>query len=571
MIQIGFQINTSHSVRLAKKKMASLEDIEFIFSDASSEDRSYLGEATDDFLEESFKEIISAPINEETQELIQHDETEDKGIETTTEAQEEIMELIPMEVTISPIEISQEQPNEDSIQVKNIENQKLDNESIEALIDFLNPNKNKIKSSKKTKKEPKAPPVPRKVDFEEPHPKRIRRSKNHINNMITRLSQPAKPKLFIDDEELKRPKTVCDPKAFDRLYEISKEKEKKAKELQKQHEVDEIADNIKHAHKVNKKSEELAAGMFNKFVLSAFEPLPELITKDELVNTLAYLGLLDNKQTLESLPMIEEELNKWKDDEDKFQTELIKNDFVNLTESQLSTPFQKLAHKQIVIALVNGKTKKQTNQSDEPKVTKHMKKETFDRLTKIKQDYVPQKKEQSNDKPRPKFIPKKHIDDPIPEVKISDVSSGIWQSSEVAHMSIEERDRLFQERRNKKLKQLQEEYYQPTQNSKTQSNKMEVTEEMKKKIFEKKEQKRRELEQGPSFRPNVTSYKDYLKIRRSQLHNTGRPEGWDEYVNRRRTAYQKYLEKKEEEERDIDLLEIRANKRKCLAQYNADD
>lgn len=436
-------------------------------------------------------------------------------------------------------------------------------DSVELLTEMLNPKKEKKKKRKNRKKKhvmKVAKPKP--VDIEEPHPKKIIRSKKHIDKMIRRLTAPAKPKPSPEDEDLVRKRKPADPKTFDRLYEMSKQKEQKNLELQKQYHDEEMQACTNFTKKSSQRSKELVDEQYSRFLCSIFTG-KEQMEEVELIDALRLLGLLSPKQDLLSISVVAEESEKWKKEGDVFDVSLIRESLNNvMATSEKLTPFQSFARQQMMILLANGgKLAKKVEAPVEVQIVRQMHKDTFDRLTKVRESEISKKPAAA--KKRPTFVPKVFIDGHIPDVQLtSEGTKEILLNSEIAQLPLEERERALAERREQRIKRMVDEVRQSAPKQTKPLRMPELSEEMKLKLEERKERMKNKPPEGPSFKPKITKYEDFLKTRETMFANAKHPEGWDEDITRRRQAYEQHLKKKEEEEQGIDLLRLRASLRK---------
>ena len=458
-------------------------------------------------------------------------------------------------------------------------------DSVEVLTEMLNPKrkrKGKKKRAAKQKrvksvepkepkcdesgepKEPKDPMLkkPKGVEYEEPQPKKIVRSKRHIARMVKRLSAPAKPKPVAQEEDVIRKRKPADPKTFDRLYEMSKQKEQKNLELQRQYIDEEMQACTNFTRKSSQRSKELVEGQYARFLSSMFEG-HEKMDEEQLVDALRTIGLLGQKQDLLAVPVVAEEAEVWRCDGDRFDVSLVRKSLSDvMAESEKQTPFEAFARHQMMIVLANGgKMSKKVEEPEEVHIVRHMHKDTFDRLTKVRESDVTKKPAAA--KKRPTFVPKVFIDGHVPEIEpASETTKEILLNSEIAQLPLEEREKALAERREQRIKRVTDEVQKNAPKPVKPLKMPELSEEMKAKLEERKERLKNKPPEGPSFKPKVTKYEDFLKTRESMFSNARRPEGFEEDIARRRQAYELHLKKKEEEEKGIDLLSLRASLRK---------
>jgi hypothetical protein len=207
------------------------------------------------------------------------------------------------------------------------------------------------------------------------------------------------------------------------------------------------------------------------------------------------------------------------------------------------TAFQIIVRQKIMIAIANGfKLKRPVEQVHEIPPVKHMQKETFARLTKVRQSDVSKK---PPDRPkRHQFVPKISLDDHVPEIHPSDVTKGILENSELGRMPLNERDAKLAERRAERIRKLEEAEVRRHERRDKAQPMPELTPEMKEALEERKERIRNRPPDEPSFRPQVTPYEDFLKVQQSMFQTHARPEGWDASVTRLRAGHELFLQKK---------------------------
>lgn len=421
-------------------------------------------------------------------------------------------------------------------------------DSVELLTEFLNPGKNKH------------PPV-----VEEPAPKlkkKARPKKKFMSKALKRLCEPTKPKGLPIEETIIKKRKPADPKTFDRLYEMSKQKEQKQAELQKQYEDEEIRESARFAKKSCTKSTELVANQYMRFLDSIFDGYTTM-SEEQLVESLRLLGLLTNKQYLDSVPVVLEESQKWRNDADTFDIDPIRRSLTHiLIDDDGLSPFQTFAKQQIAILLANGgKLAKKEEVPVEVHPIKHMHKDTLDRLTKLREHEVSKKPAAA--KKRPTFVPKVYIDWHMPDAPTTDGTREILMNSELAQLPLEERQRILAERKEQKMKRMNDEEKMKEPKPSKPLKMPELSDAMKQQLEDRKERLKNKPPEGPSFKPKVTSYEDFLKVRDSMLTNKKRPEGWDKDITRKRLGYEQHLKKMEEEAQGIDLLKLRSSARRA--------
>jgi hypothetical protein len=372
------------------------------------------------------------------------------------------------------------------------------------------------------------------------YPKRIFRSQKHIAKMVSRLST-VNPKPVDCQAEVVRERKVSDGKTFDRLYEMSRQKEAKQEELQKQQEEAERIEFAKYTTKSCKRSLSLVADQFSRFLKTHFEGRDEL-PGDELVNFFRFLGLLDMRQDLSCNAMLEEESRGWAQENDLYNVCKLVESLENAMKSNSPTAFENFVNQRIMIAIANGlKFHPKVEEAPEPSPVRQMHRDTLTRLTKTRSGQVRAKP--SGDVKRPKFVPRIDFDEELPAVPKSVVTQGILKRSELAHLSHSERQAKLSERRAAKVQELEQEAKRSFEPVK--SHPMpELSSEMRDQLEARRERLRQQGSGSPTFRPSVLKYDDFLRIRKSMYQEGNHPEGWEASVTRMRLGHEQHLERK---------------------------
>ena len=420
-------------------------------------------------------------------------------------------------------------------------------DSVEILTEMLNPGKHEP--------EPDAEEEPVKK------PKKAMHRKKRMRKALRRLCEPSQPKFAVVEEDVIRKRKPADPKTFDRLYEMSKQREQKNLELQRQYEDEEIRANAPSSRKSSAKSMALVASQYVRYLDSIFDGRVT-VDEDELVEALRLLGLLGKKEDLASVQVVLDESETWRNDDDTFDVSAVRQSLrpVMIDDDSLS-PFQVFAKHQIMVLLANGgKLVKKIETPVEVQPVKHMHKDTLDRLTKLREHEV--SKKLVVESKRPTFVPKVYIDWHMPEAPVTDGTKEILMNCELAQLRLEERERILAERKEEKMRRMNEEEKKKEPKPSKPLKMPELSDDMKQQLEERKERLRHKAPERPSFKPQVTKYEDFLKVRDSMFTNKKRPGGWDKDITRRRLGYEQHLKKMEEEAQGIDLLKLRASNRR---------
>jgi hypothetical protein len=451
----------------------------------------------------------------------------------------EVLPEEPMIVELDPVgenEVQTEEP---------------DPNNISELVRIVNPKRSTAQKKKVKKSTNEVQPTD--------GPKRIFRSQKHIDRVAKRLSQSKAKKSPPEEPADPVRKASADPKTFERLYEQSKQKQAKQQELQLQFETEEQKQIEQHMTKTCKRSVSLVSDQLSRYLHSLFNGEDE-IDSASLNATLRDLGLLGPREDLVNAPAVEHQSQRWRKENDRFDTQAIIASLEAAINAAKPTTFQIFVKQKIMIAIANGsKLKKQTEQIPEASPTKQMQKETFDRLTRVRQSDI--SKKPVNHPKRHKFIPKICLDDQLPEIHPSEVTKGILENSELGRLPLRERDEILSERRADRIRKLEEAEARRHSRQEKPHPMPVLPPDMKEKLEERKERIRNKPPDGPTFRPQVTKYEDFLKVRQTMFHARSRPEGWDASVTRLRAAHEQFLQHKEEHANGIDLLRIRNSSR----------
>jgi hypothetical protein len=427
----------------------------------------------------------------------------------------------------------------------------VDQNALSELTHLLNP-----KQSRTPKKKPKKPVTD---VIPEDGPKRVFRSQRHINRVAKRLSQPKPAPTPAADPPDPIRKAPADPKTFERLYEQSRQKEVKQQELQRQYESAEMQERQLHSAKTCKRSLSLVSEQVSRFLHTLFEDQEE-IDVESLSECLRGLGILNPRDNLTSLAVLEQKSQPWQQENGFYDPKAVVGSLEKAMNATKPTAFELYIKQEIMIAIANGfKVRKHKEGIAEVIPNKTMQKTTFDRLTKLRESDVSKKPREALK--RPKFVPKINFDDQLPGVSHSEVTKGILEHSELGQLPLEARDQKLAERRVERIRRLEEAEIERHERREKAQPMPELTPEMKQKLEERKERIRNQPPDEPTFRPQVTKYEDFLKVRESMFQPHTRPEGWDASVTRLRAGYGQFLQLKEAQGFGAEPLRVRASSR----------
>ena len=371
-----------------------------------------------------------------------------------------------------------------------------------------------------------------------------KKSKKAIQAMINRLMNQPKPKIENENENVKV-RVQTDPQIFDRLYQMSQEKEERNKKLRKEYEEEEINLPERKAEKTNKKSNALAEQQLVSFINSTVPEVEEM-NENELTALFEKLGILDHKEQLAknqaTKKVYEEWMSEKEDGQKVFLVSRVKEALIKCSTQNNFSQFDRYARQRMIIALSDLKQKSRNVQVEEPKIDKKISKETILRLSKAK-DNPPPKRQVKETKPKPKPKPKEEIE------KMSVKTQEILENCDLARITFEERNKIILEKRNERIKKLDEELHSEKLDvSPTFGQKPHWSNEVQEKLDEFRKKKLNKKSDEPSYRPNIISFKKYQKqIRKQMMAEVNLPEGYEESINRHRQAYSKFIQKKMEE------------------------
>ncbi|OHT16933.1 hypothetical protein TRFO_12817 [Tritrichomonas foetus] len=460
----------------------------------------------------------------------------------------------------------------------NLNDNNLKDQSNEHQIDNKNKKKTKGKRKRKTSnfnpekyqnRKPKMSP-----DLEEKLPSPKRKNKKDIEDMVLRLSAPS-PQSKIEE---KPKKIASDPQIFDRLYEMSKDKEKKNEEMRAKFIAEEK--NKIGSPKRNPLSQKLAEKRLLRFINEKFEEIHENeLSQTELNSLLIEFGLTFEKQRMENNKLLLEYMKEWilnvkENGETAYDPEKVKNCLLtSIKSTKNASPFQAYARQSIIIALSNTNSNKSSSKSPNNSPCKpenqnkfnqynassknisskdsnlndniennrkSIKYESLIRLSKSNKPPTPRKSLPK----RPKFVQYPYSEDLEP-VSVCQGSERILNSSRLAQKSFNERDKILKDRKIEKLNQMEQEFYKSQ--LMTFEHKPNFNEQTQKELEAYREKKKNIKPEEPSFHPTVIDYEKYKKtIHKSMIEKVVRPEGWESDIVRHRLAYQNYLFQKTE-------------------------
>ncbi|OHS93075.1 hypothetical protein TRFO_12097 [Tritrichomonas foetus] len=377
--------------------------------------------------------------------------------------------------------------------------------------------------------------------------KKIKKSKKEIKAMIDRLMQPPKQ---VTEEEQPKAKVQTDPKIFDRLYQMSQEKEQRNEKLRKEFEDEEMNFAARKAEKSNKKSNALAEQQLVTFIESIF-PNPEEkneMTETELTEIFQKLGILDNKEVIYKNQAMKSVYEEWLIEKDNgkiyYNSFTVKDALMKSTTQKNYSKFDVYARQRMTIALSEAKQRSKHVVIEQPKEEKKIKKETIIRLSQTREQPPPKKHILPKQQPkRPKPI---KIEEPI---GMSAKTHEILESCDLGRATFEERDKIIAKKRSEKIEKLDKELHtEKLDVGPSFGQKPQWPSEIQEKLDEYRQKKLNKQPEGPTFRPSIISFEKYQKqIRKKMMKEANLPEGYEESISRHRQAYNKILQKKMEE------------------------
>lgn len=311
---------------------------------------------------------------------------------------------------------------------------------------------------------------------------------------------------------------------------------------------------------------------YSEFLDRLFPDDVEEISESEFVDKFVELGIMEPNSQLSRYNWLP--YDNWKLDETTYSSSSIKKDIKNSLTGKNLQDYERQMRIKILVARANGRfTKKPAKQEESSVPIKKIKitKAMLDSLSKPRpnqtDNYYKDVEKPKPLRPRDPFVmyPKKPE-----EIKgMSEHSKELFESSQYAGLSMEDREINLLEEKTKKIKRLEEEMYNVSFKYQKFA-KLELTKEKEEEIRKKQEERklRREKDmEEPSYRPIVnTKYEQY---KNKMFNDTRKPAGWEKDIERRRRAYQKHLEEKEERERMMDFHQQVVHKPKMLASSSA--
>ena len=319
-----------------------------------------------------------------------------------------------------------------------------------------------------------------------------------------------------ETEEEERPKKVTTQQTFERLSANSIEKKDRVTTQvnefkKKEHEMFGSA-----SPKCNSKSNQLADRKMLKELDRVFDQSEEELTRSQLASKLCQLGMLDERQKLESQPLLKEKLEEWtvqgEDDVPKYDKSKVKT---SLTESILA-PSPSKFDSLVCISIIASLTKPQTDTPEEIRRKKsRMSREAIERLSTAKHK-TPKR-------------PWKRVRDPIyfgyreppPPPTMSPKSVELLETLEDAKIPFVERDELMARRRKADFKRAVRKQIR-------ESRELAMT------ATPKAQKPPQNTDMPPAERAPPPTEPD--PVRRPRFKQSEHPAGWDAAVNRGRIA-----------------------------------
>ena len=442
-----------------------------------------------------------------------------------------------------------------------------------------------IEKYKKLKNEPKREKKAENLD-ENKYTKK--KKKEEILKMVERLSK-SPPRKQVENDSPK--KIATDPHIFERLFKMSTEKEQKIIKERKQKLKKEKINPLASTLKSNSKSQQLAQEKLLSYVKGIFinetnnekfekSDDPEVLknrrknkgklTQEELISLLIKLGLLYNRQKISQTPILEEQLKEWileeKENGEKiYDIQKVRETLIAALESsQTNSPLNKYIKQCILISIANSESKKLKQQESleiqkqqDLALQRKIPYESIIRLSKSNRPPSPRREM----KKRPAFIQNPQLYY-FQDASISPGSDKILRTSDFARKSFKERDELLAKKKSDKIKKLTDDFYK----SKVIKfeHKPKFSPEVKREVNEYRKRKQNRKPEEPSYKPKIIDYEKYKKTIYQNMLENNHPEGWDDYVQRSRIAYQKRIEKLRSKEIEYLKDDAHINEESCF-------
>lgn len=395
-----------------------------------------------------------------------------------------------------------------------------------------------------------------KTDQTPQNTKKKHRSKEEVDEIYQRLSKVPEKKVKNQDGEEKPKRKAINHEIFNQLYEKSNEKFRKIDEVKVQKENEELEEIQKSKIKQCKKSRELADKKYTRFYKSCFAPYEESeISHSQLLEILTKLGITHLKQNIQANNDLDQAIKSWQIEESDppmYELEKVKEEIMSIIDNKCTTPFQKNSRPLVVVAISNAQKEEnmaKMNQDDENQKKEGasmMTRQSIERLSIVRN---PTPKPESVPDPqqtkRPERVFKKESPPPKPK-------QHKFQDTYVSEMPFIERAALYNDLRSTKIQQKREEMYQEfEQGQLIKHGKMPKFDSKTRTKIDSLRARRDMTTEEPTYKPKVTTYKEYMKIRKSMWKEV-RPKGWDSAVTNSRIAYRKSQQKKRDSMSELD-------------------
>lgn len=341
---------------------------------------------------------------------------------------------------------------------------------------------------------------------------------SEINSKSKSLSSPS---LLISSISSEYNKKYANKSSSSRLFKssIKKEKTENKSETLPEHSISCIG------------SSAVLVDTYVKTIVNKIFGQEEFISKQDLTNAFKELGILSKSETLIDKSIIRNEVMKWKVDTNTFDNEAAKMSIIDSRTGAKKGKFNLYVKSQTDAYFANKRDFKTTEKDKKEKEKivaaqnkKKNKSYNLDRLLMTKEEL---KEERGNKTVRKEYVP------PLPpEVKsfINEESKRIVEESPLGECNQIERDEIFRQNSKLKVQRISQEVQQEIEWSipiYPKNPAYDLTPEEREKFEERKREKFEASIPKYPYRPKITSWEEYEKIRErmylSQLDPSFKP------------------------------------------------
>lgn len=253
------------------------------------------------------------------------------------------------------------------------------------------------------------------------------------------------------------------------------------------------------------------------------------INRAGLSKAFSKLGILEGKMKIYDKQFLRDQLEIWELDDNVYDNDAVRETLYEAAENDLSTKFKRHARNRMFEKMYNKKAGP-AEIKDEYTGSHQISNFVFDRL-------IEPKKEFSNEEDENEQV--------IEPVKLSKKTVETLVNSYFGQLPYHKRQESLQLRKKERLDVIKEEIKQKEKYEYIEPEIPELTPQQREEIeiMNKKKEKEKELSK-PTYRPEVTKYEDYLKIKPAIYESKEKPHGYDEILQRMKEGREKREEEK---------------------------